>query len=104
MPEIDKLAAQNAPMPEGLNSAQQMYYQGLCLLYARHREGGIDTDAARREKAELTKAYEKAAFELSLWEAQAKRWADLAGPAAEFRKHPNLESAWKMHEILYGFR
>lgn len=101
MTEMDRLAAQNAPMPEGMNSAQQMYYHGLCLLYARHRQGDIDTEAARREKLELKKSFEAASFELAMWKDAADRWADLAGPAAEFRKHPNLESAKQILEILY---
>lgn len=104
MIDLERMAARNEPMPQGLDVAQQMLYQGLHLLYARHREGDVDAETGKQEKADLLLAYEEAKANLELWEAQRKRWVDLAGPAAEFRKHPNLESAWQMHEILYGFR
>ena len=104
MIDLERMAARNEPMPQGLDAAQQMLYQGLRLLDARHREDDVDAETGKQEKAELLRAYEEAKANLELWEAQRKRWVDLAGPAAEFRKHPNLESAWQMHEILYGFR
>lgn len=101
---FERQAALGEPMPQGLDAAQQMLYQGLRLLYARHREDDVDAETGKQEKAEMLRAYEAAKADLDLWEAQRKRWVDLAGPAAEFRKHPNLESAWKIHKILYGFR
>lgn len=104
MTDLERMAARNEPMPHGLDAAQQMFYQGLRLLYARHREDDVDAEIGAQEKAELVRAYEAAKADLDLWEAQRKRWVDLAGPAAEFRKHPNLEYAWQIHEILYGFR
>lgn len=108
MIDLERMAARNEPMPQGLDVAQQMLYQGLRLLYARHREDDVDAETGEQEKAELLRAYEEAKANLELWEAQRKRWVDLAGPAAEFRKAKNnkaaVEAAWKMHEVLYGIR
>ena len=101
---FEKLAARNEPMPEGLNSAQQMYYQGLCFLHARYRAGDITAEEGKQIKAQMVRSYETAAFELNLWENERVRWENLAGAAAEFRKNPCTDTAWELHRVLYGFR
>ena len=100
--KLERQASQNAPMPKGLSGAEQMLYQGLCYLYARHRAGDINPETGKAEKAELMERYEEGRRQEEIWERQQRRWADLAGPAAEFRKTKSTEAAQRMHDILYG--
>ena len=40
MIDLERMAARNEPMPQGLDAAQQMLYQGLRLLYRDVQEAG----------------------------------------------------------------
>ena len=48
MIDLERMAARNEPMPQGLDAAQQMLYQGLRLLYARHREDDVDAETGKQ--------------------------------------------------------
>ncbi|MHC1747082.1 MAG: hypothetical protein AB9856_01670 [Cellulosilyticaceae bacterium] len=63
--ELDKLAKENAPMPEGLPLFKQAYYIASRGLYQQYAKREITLAQARLEKKELIKCYEASELE---WE------------------------------------
>lgn len=61
--ELERLAGSGAEMPDGLNSAEQMYYNGLSYLYGRHRAGDITKEEGANYKRKM-----RAASSTSWWQ------------------------------------
>lgn len=100
--QLEKLAARNGPMPEGLNGAEQILYQGLCLLHKRYGAGQIDTAAAHREKIEMLQAYGRAEQDLRAYEKGRVKWDELSRLVQDYRQSPTLGKANKIIEFVYG--
>lgn len=56
--ELDELANTAALMPEGLDLADQAYFQAVRNLYVFHNSGFLNEDQARREKAGILRQHE----------------------------------------------
>lgn len=56
--ELDRLAKENAPMPEGLPLYKQAYYIASRGLYHQYEKGEITLQQARSEKKQVIKNYE----------------------------------------------
>ena len=54
---IERQAANLQPMPDGLSGPEQLLFLSLRTVYRDYRAGAINTDQAKREKAEVVKAY-----------------------------------------------
>lgn len=57
--EIERLAAKDQPMPDGLTPPQVMLYQTFAALYIRYRLRAIDNDEAKRLKRTILTAYKR---------------------------------------------
>ena len=51
--EIERLAAKDQPMPDGLTPPQVMLFQTFAALYIRYRLRAIDSNEAKESKQEL---------------------------------------------------
>ncbi|GKH49641.1 hypothetical protein CE91St46_07520 [Eubacteriales bacterium] len=54
---IERQAANLQPMPDGLSGSEQQLFLSLRTVYRDYRAGAINRDQAKREKAEVVKAY-----------------------------------------------
>lgn len=57
--EIERLAAKDQPMPDGLTPPQVMLYQTFSALYTRYRLRTIDNEEAKHFKREILTAYQR---------------------------------------------
>ncbi len=56
--ELDKLAKEKAPMPEGLPMYEQCYYIASRGLYEQYEKNVISLEQAKMEKKEVLNAYQ----------------------------------------------
>ena len=56
--QLDKLAKEKAPMPQGLPMYEQCYYIASRGLYEQYERKVISLEEAKREKQEVIKAYQ----------------------------------------------
>lgn len=56
--ELDRLAKDNAPMPDGLALYEQCYYISSRGLYEQYAREMITLEVAKKEKAQVIKQYE----------------------------------------------
>jgi len=93
----------NKPMPDGLSLTDQMAYQTLAELAARYKMKAVSVEQAKRERAELDRAY---AIRLA-GDAAAKCMVDLRVKIelahSIYRKDPTLENAKLLSDVLDGF-
>lgn len=55
--ELERLAAADSEMPEGLEMPEQLLYLTLRTLYQNFRAGAVNRDRAKREKSRILVAY-----------------------------------------------
>ena len=55
--ELERLAAADSEMPEGLEMPEQLLYLTLRTLYQNFRSGAVNRDRAKREKSRILVAY-----------------------------------------------
>jgi len=96
-------AKRNAPMPDGLNLVDQMAYQTLAELAARYKKGAVSAEQAKRERAELDRAYaiRLACDEVANWSVELRKKIEIAH--AKYRKDPTPENAQLLSDVLDGF-
>ena len=56
--EIERLAATDAEMPEGLAMPEQLLFLTLRELYSNFRSGAVNRERAKREKSRIYMAYQ----------------------------------------------
>lgn len=100
--DLEKLAAKNAPMPEGLDAAEQILYQSLTLLHRRYRQGMMDSAAAKRERYEIIKQYEINRSNVTIWQRSMNRWKELEGPVHDYLQEPTIGKANRIIDMVYG--
>lgn len=66
--EIERLAADNAELPEGLEIPEQLLFFSLRELYSNYRNGAVNRDRAKREKSRIFAAYERLKSEYKITE------------------------------------
>ena len=76
--EIELIAGRNEPMPDELNSAEQLLFLSLRMLYIQHALGKLTVEQARTEKTRIIKEYETNALKLKCWEEAKERERKLA--------------------------
>ena len=84
-PELEKLAAQGAEMPDGLDGAEQLLFQALRQLYALFRSGKIQKDMARREKTKILQEYSNNILLLESWNQARQREQKMSGILQEMK-------------------
>jgi len=99
----EQQAKRNEPMPEGLSLTDQMAYQTLAELAARYKMGAVSAEQAKRERAELDRAYaiRLACDEASRWSVELRKRIEIAH--AKYRKDPTLENAKLLSDVIDGF-
>lgn len=55
--QLERLAAKNAPLPDGLDVPQQYMFLSLRSLYALYHASGIDKEQAKQEKTRILDQY-----------------------------------------------
>lgn len=55
--ELERLAAADAEMPDGLEMPEELLYLTLRTLYQNFRSGAVNRDRAKREKSRIYVAY-----------------------------------------------
>ena len=61
--ELERLAASEEEMPDGLTMPEQLLYLTLRELYGNFRSGAVNRDRAKREKSRILVAYQGLANE-----------------------------------------
>ena len=96
-------AKRNAPMPRGLSQSEQNAYQALALLTARYRAGYISAEAAKRERAEIDRAFlvRLAGDNANTWTVELRKRIEIAH--AKYRKERTIEAANLLSDVIDGF-
>lgn len=77
--QLDKLAKEKAPMPNGLALHEQCYYIASRGLYNQYAEKLITLEEAKREKEEVIKQYEIGQYQWELFMGIHEIEAKLSG-------------------------
>lgn len=100
--EIKEKAVKLLPMPEGLNSAEQMYFTTMRNLSFDWRSKRISAEQAKREGFMARREFEKNAFDLKLWQHTTTMWGKIEFIATRFAKEHTLEVADLFFRTVYG--
>lgn len=84
--EIEKLAADNSELPDGLTSPEQLLFLKLRSLYFLFRNRGIQKDAAKLEKTNIYKQFAQDELNWKCWQASLERQRKLSFMIQEIRK------------------
>lgn len=77
--QLDKLAKEKAPMPNGLALHEQCYYIASRGLYEQYANKVITLEEAKREKEEVIKQYEIGQYQWQLFMGMHDIEAKLSG-------------------------
>lgn len=98
----EKQAAEGKPLPNNLDIVDACMYEALRYLYASHRLGIIERDAASTEKSQLVKLYQKFRAYSSAAEMWEEHLKTVIGPASEaYEKNPTKENADALFEAFW---
>ena len=100
--EIKEKAVKLLPMPEGLNSAEQMYFTTMRHLSFGWRAKRISAEQAKREGFMARREFEKNAFDLKLWQHTTTMWGKIEMIATRFAKEHTMEVADLFFRTVYG--
>lgn len=100
--DYERLAMQNAPMPDGLSSPDQLMYQALCLLYTRYRLKTISREQASNEKRQLLREHEKFLYRWAMGDRYVQLVRETEGARCEYRKNRTIENADKLLKRVDG--
>lgn len=100
--EFEVMAANGAPMPDGLSAADTAAYQALAHLYARYRAGFIERASAAAEKRKILRAWESQKSSEKLTEYHVALTVATEGAKSAFLKNPTIENAEKLIRVLDG--
>lgn len=103
--ELMYLAADGAPIPDGLKQWEQNEYIALRGLYQQYRVGAIDRETAIADKQMIVKAARDAesmeAFSDKLIQSTVALWKEIEGAGNAFAKEPSLETADAFFYAVY---
>ena len=90
-------------MPDGLSSAEIRAYQSLSHLAARYKLGAINEENAKRERAEIDRAYssDSGADAANAWVVGLRKRIELAH--SRYRKERTIEAADRLSDVIDGF-
>lgn len=99
--EIEKIAAANMEMPDGLNGAEQLLFQSLRLLYIQYKSQAVTREMARVEKIKIYKEYEINSLDLKCWEQARERERRLSYIVPELKKS-GCKLCKRYTNVLFG--
>ena len=100
--EIKNRAVKLLPMPDGLNSAEQMYFTAMRNLSFDWHSKRISAEQAKREGIMVRKEFEKNSFDLKLWQHTVTMWGKIEMIATRFTKEHTMEVADLFFKTVYG--
>lgn len=101
--KLEKLAAQQAEMPDGLDGAEQLMFLSLRYLYALFHSGKIKKDMARIEKTKILKEYANNVLLLKCWNQARQREQEMSVLLPEM-KDSGCEVCRKFFKIHTGMK
>lgn len=102
--QIEDLAFQGAPMPKGLDLAEQMLFQAFRRLYQYAKLVQMPPERGRQEKLAILREYEKRAAQVRHMEKTAAMWKEIEAAANRYGTERTLENADAFVEAVYGVR
>ncbi len=102
--EVEDLAFQNAPMPAGLDLAEQMLFQAFRRLYQYAKLVQMEPERGRIEKLAILREYEKRAAQVKHLEKTAAMWKAIEAAANRYGTQRTLENADAFVEAVYGVK
>lgn len=101
--ELEKMAAAQSPMAEGLNAAEQLAFLSMRILYIQHALGKLTIEQAKQEKTRIIKEYDTNVLLLRSWEAAHEKERKLA-PVLPLLKDSGCETCRRFFYILSGYK
>lgn len=83
--ELERLAADNAPLPQGLDAPEQLYFLQLRILH-REFKAGMSKEQCAKEKREILKTFESNKFYDELLQENFYKYNRLSHHLIEVRK------------------
>lgn len=100
--ELEQAAANKAPMPEGLNGAEQLAFLSLRILYVQYALERIDLEQAKWEKVRIVKEYEQNLLALRSWQTAHERERRLAPYLQQLKQ--GCKTCKQFHAVLSGYK
>lgn len=104
--KLDDLAWSDAPVPDGLNAAEMLYYLCITEIYRGYRNGSVKkADAERLKKSlrrEVREVLERYEFEIKCWNYAATRYKAMESALVNYRKNPTPSNADALADACDG--
>lgn len=100
--ELETLALENAPMPDGLTSAEQLLFQKFRYLYAAAALGKISREQGKREKFYILEQFKHDTSDERRWRATTRMWSKIDWAGIRYRRNKTIENADAFQEAVYG--
>lgn len=102
--QLEELAMNGEPMPEDLNSAEQLLFQKFRYLYAAASIGMVDAEQGRREKFYILERFSKDMSEVRYGLHTAKLWKEIEAAGCAYARNRTIARADDFYEAVYGMR
>ena len=99
----ESAAKAGLPMPSGLCQSEIRAFQAMALLAKRYKLGAINEENAKRERAEIDRAYssDSGADAANAWVVGLRKRIEIAH--AQYRKERTIEAADRLSDVIDGF-
>lgn len=101
---LEELAMQNAAMPDGLSSSEQLLFLKFRLLYQTAALGSITPEQGRREKIAILDRYRLDSFNEKCWSHTRQLWKNIEAAGSAYAHDRTVENADRFHEAVYGMK
>ena len=102
--QLEELAMQNAAMPDGLCTAEQLLFLKFRLLYQTAALGSITPEQGRREKLAILDRYRLDCFDEKCWQHTRQLWKNIEAAGSAYALDRTVENADRFHEAVYGMK
>lgn len=102
--QLEELAMQNAAMPGGLSTAEQLLFLKFRLLYQTAALGSITPEQGRREKLAILDRYRLDVFDERCWRHTRQLWKNIEAAGSAYAHNRTVENADRFHEAVYGMK
>lgn len=99
--ELNVLAANGKPLPDGLTSPEQLYFLSLRSLYTDYRRNIITVEQAKAERTKLSEAFIDNMYNYELYRRQSDIHAVYARHSQEILNN-GCEVCDRIYKILCG--
>lgn len=99
--ELNVLAANGKPLPDGLSLPEQLYFLALRSLYTDYRRKTITVEQAKAERSKLSEAFIDNMYNYELYRHQTEIQAVFARNYQDIRNN-GCEVCQRLDKILCG--